>query len=165
MQDLRSNKDVIFGGVPVVIAGDFRQTLPIVPKGTAADQLKACLKQSYLWHHPLRKSLSLRTNMRALTTGDLNTRKFSSQLLSIGNGQVPHTGEESIIDVPGDLGTQVKTEDDFQTLMSTHLMTLTGSKREHYWQPGMILLTESMQNFLTVLVAGPRCTSHLTQQT
>ena len=56
MRDLRGKEDSLFGGVPVIIAGDFRQTLPIVPKGTAADQLKACLKQSYLWSHPLRKS-------------------------------------------------------------------------------------------------------------
>ena len=33
----------------MVLAGDFRQTLPVVPKGTRADEIKACLKFSYLW--------------------------------------------------------------------------------------------------------------------
>ena len=50
LQDLRSNQ-TIMGGVVVVLAGDFRQIIPVIPKGTMADELKACLKASYLWRH------------------------------------------------------------------------------------------------------------------
>ncbi|GFY56210.1 ATP-dependent DNA helicase [Trichonephila inaurata madagascariensis] len=39
------------GEATVVLAGDFQQTLPIVTRGTPADQINACLKNSYLWHH------------------------------------------------------------------------------------------------------------------
>ncbi|GBN67702.1 hypothetical protein AVEN_30857-1 [Araneus ventricosus] len=28
---------------------DFRQTLPVIPSGTMADEIKACFKSSYLW--------------------------------------------------------------------------------------------------------------------
>ncbi|GBN82619.1 hypothetical protein AVEN_234735-1 [Araneus ventricosus] len=47
LQDLRGNKDLM-GGLNVVLAGDFRQTLPVIPRGSMADEIKACLKSSYL---------------------------------------------------------------------------------------------------------------------
>jgi len=34
------------GGVTVLLAGDFRQTLPVIPRGTTADEVKSCLKAS-----------------------------------------------------------------------------------------------------------------------
>ncbi|XP_046666603.1 uncharacterized protein LOC124358346 [Homalodisca vitripennis] len=37
------------GGVTLLMAGDFRQTLPVVPRGTRADEVKACVKRSVLW--------------------------------------------------------------------------------------------------------------------
>ena len=99
------NKDVLFGGIPVVIAGDFRQTLPIVPRGTSADQLKACLKKSYLWNSA--KTLTLRINMRAKLSGNSDTAKFAAQLLKIGNGLIPYVDNDSNIQVPQDIGVQV----------------------------------------------------------
>ncbi|CAF4976546.1 unnamed protein product [Rotaria sp. Silwood1] len=50
LQDLRGNGKNM-GGVVVLLAGNFRQTLPVIQKGTMADELKACLKSSYLWRH------------------------------------------------------------------------------------------------------------------
>ncbi|XP_044577118.1 ATP-dependent DNA helicase pif1-like [Cotesia glomerata] len=47
LKDIR-NSDRIMGGITVVLAGDFRQTLPVVPRGTRADEVKACLKFSVL---------------------------------------------------------------------------------------------------------------------
>ncbi|KAK9714758.1 hypothetical protein RND81_06G117800 [Saponaria officinalis] len=38
-----------FGGKVVVFGGDFRQTLPVVPKGSRADIVHASLCSSYLW--------------------------------------------------------------------------------------------------------------------
>ncbi|XP_017489632.1 PREDICTED: ATP-dependent DNA helicase PIF1-like, partial [Rhagoletis zephyria] len=48
LRDLRNN-DRCFGGVMILLAGDFKQTLPVIPKSTAADELNACLKSSHLW--------------------------------------------------------------------------------------------------------------------
>lgn len=48
LRDLRSNDDIM-GGVTVVLADDFRQTLPVLPRSTPADELNACLKASQLW--------------------------------------------------------------------------------------------------------------------
>lgn len=63
------------GGVTVLLAGDFRQTLPVVLWGTCADEVRACLKSSYLW--PRVNVLSLRVNMRVHLKGDLKAEEFS----------------------------------------------------------------------------------------
>jgi len=39
------------GGIIFVFAGDFRQTLPVIRKGTQADVINACLKSSRLWDY------------------------------------------------------------------------------------------------------------------
>ena len=43
------NKPVAFGGKVVILLGDFRQTCPVVPRGTKADVLKACISRSFHW--------------------------------------------------------------------------------------------------------------------
>ncbi len=85
LQDLR-NSEAIMGGVLLVLAGDFRQTLPVIPRSTPADEVKASLKASTLWCHV--KKLSLSTNMRASLTGNLSSEDFSRQLLTIGDGKM-----------------------------------------------------------------------------
>lgn len=47
-QDLNNNKKIM-GGKLIILAGDFRQTLPIIPRSTPADGINACLKSSVLW--------------------------------------------------------------------------------------------------------------------
>jgi ATP-dependent DNA helicase PIF1 len=39
-----------FGGTTVVLGGDFRQTLPVVPKGRREQIVNASIK-TYLWNH------------------------------------------------------------------------------------------------------------------
>lgn len=66
------------GGVVLLLSGDFRQTLPVIPKSTPADEINACLKHSILWHQV--KKLQLTTNMRAKT--------FAEKLSEIAGGPV-----------------------------------------------------------------------------
>lgn len=47
MKDLKAN-DKLFGGTVLLLSGDFRQTLPVIPHSTFADEINACLKQSFL---------------------------------------------------------------------------------------------------------------------
>ncbi|GBN54360.1 hypothetical protein AVEN_88818-1 [Araneus ventricosus] len=82
-QDLRANKDLL-GGLIVVLAGNFRQTLPVIPRGTMADEIKACLKSSYLWKQV--KIMKLKRNIR-IQNNCQNSQKFSEYLLKIGDEQ------------------------------------------------------------------------------
>jgi hypothetical protein len=97
LQDLRGNT-TIMGGVVVVLAGDFRQTLPIIPRGTAADELKACLKASYLWRHV--QKLSLTTNMRVHLQGDMAAGDFAQLLLTLGDGKAPVQPTTGLMKIP-----------------------------------------------------------------
>lgn len=85
LKDLRSSANVM-GGITFVFAGDFRQTLPVVNRGTRADIMKACLKSSQLWTSV--QHLYLRTNMRAHLHGNAHSN-FPQQLLKLGEGIFP----------------------------------------------------------------------------
>ncbi|XP_071719442.1 uncharacterized protein [Rutidosis leptorrhynchoides] len=69
----------IFGGKVVVLGGDFRQTLPVVPKGNRIETIAACLTRSLLW--PLLTILRLEENIRARLDP-----YFINFLLDISNG-------------------------------------------------------------------------------
>jgi ATP-dependent DNA helicase PIF1 len=58
----RKYANIPFGNKVVVAGGDFRQVLPVVPKGTESEIIDACLNQSTLWEHV--KTLRLTINMR-----------------------------------------------------------------------------------------------------
>ncbi|KAL0860020.1 hypothetical protein ABMA27_010335 [Loxostege sticticalis] len=103
LRDIRQN-DQPMGGVTMLFCGDFRQTLPVVPRGTKADEIRACLKSSSLWRHI--KRVHLTDTMRVRTGGNTNAQEFSDLLLKIGEGtnlcHIVHSVEELIASVYGD---------------------------------------------------------------
>ena len=108
LKDLKEN-NLLFGGVTFLICGNFRQTLPVVPKGTTADEYNACLKKSVLWRSVERFQLTI--NMRVHLRGDQGASLFASLLLQICNGQVPKGGD-NLITVPEGCGTLVETKEE-----------------------------------------------------
>ncbi|CAL4067132.1 unnamed protein product, partial [Meganyctiphanes norvegica] len=99
LQDIRGNKKVM-GGVTFVMAGDFRQTLPIIERGTRANEVQASIKSSKLWNQ-VKKKFQLSTNMRIHLRRRQNiddendaaaeneaAERFSRNLLRLGNGEV-----------------------------------------------------------------------------
>ncbi|XP_020962284.1 uncharacterized protein LOC107606362 isoform X4 [Arachis ipaensis] len=80
--------DQPFGGKTVVFGGDFRQILPVIPKGTRQEIVNATINSSYIWDSC--KLLSLTKNMR-LKAGDSHTnsselKEFGDWILGIGDG-------------------------------------------------------------------------------
>ncbi|XP_014769812.1 ATP-dependent DNA helicase PIF7-like [Octopus bimaculoides] len=75
------------GGVTLLLSGDFRQTLPVIPKGTRENEVQAYLKSSTLWHHVT--ILNITTNMRARLHGDQMSTKFAQDILTLGEEKVP----------------------------------------------------------------------------
>ena len=86
LRDIKQNNQPM-GGITVLFCGDFRQTLPVIPRGTRTDEVRACLKSSHLWHYIIPLHLTL--NMRAQIGGNQNAQEFSELLLEIGNGVYP----------------------------------------------------------------------------
>ncbi|XP_072060161.1 uncharacterized protein [Arachis hypogaea] len=72
-----NNKDSLeqpFGGKTIVFGGDFRQILPVIPKGSRQEIVNATINSSYLWDDC--KLLTLSKNMR-LKSSDLNSSHLS----------------------------------------------------------------------------------------
>lgn len=77
-----TNINAPFGGKMLVIGGDFRQLLPIKPKGTRSEIINLSIKFSPLWKYF--KKYSLIQNMRTLP----QEVEFSKFLLTVGNGSI-----------------------------------------------------------------------------
>ncbi|KAM8702310.1 hypothetical protein ACLKA7_004974 [Drosophila subpalustris] len=92
LKDLR-NDSRCFGGAMILLSGDFRQILPVIPRSTAADEINACLKSSNLWRYV--KKLQMTTNMRVTLLNDTSAKDFSEQLLTIGARRPDVHGEGS----------------------------------------------------------------------
>ncbi|XP_072379547.1 ATP-dependent DNA helicase PIF1-like [Diabrotica undecimpunctata] len=105
MQDLNSNNK-LFGGAILILSGDFRQTLPVIPRSTFADVINACLKQSFLWRSV--KTFRLTINMRVQLQNDPSAQIFSEQLLDIGNGKIELQPNRQCIKLPDNFCTVVQ---------------------------------------------------------
>ena len=82
LRDITGN-DVPFGGKIMVFGGDFRQTLPIIPRASNTMILENCIISSSLW--PLFQRFKLTNNLRATPNSD----DFSTFLLRVGDGDLP----------------------------------------------------------------------------
>nr|XP_042903716.1 ATP-dependent DNA helicase PIF1-like [Parasteatoda tepidariorum] len=85
LKDIKNN-DKLFGGTLLLLSGDFRQTVPVIPRSKYADGINAYLKSS-----PLRRNVEkvqLKVNMRVQMLQDPSAETFSKQLLYIGDGKV-----------------------------------------------------------------------------
>ncbi len=71
--------DCPLGGKSLILGGDFRQCLPVVPPGTSMQQVSACLISCCLWHHF--KKPYLTDNIKA--EGDPD---FAQWLLQVEDG-------------------------------------------------------------------------------
>ena len=102
MMDLRGNQQ-LFGGALLLLSGDFRQTLPVIPRSTPADEINACLKSSTLWRRV--QKLTLNINMRVQLQNDKSARQFSKDLLDMGNGKIRIDNANGLINLPNNFCT------------------------------------------------------------
>ncbi|CAN7127342.1 unnamed protein product, partial [Brassica rapa subsp. narinosa] len=95
----------------VVLGGDFRQILPVIPQGTRQDTVKASISKSYLWSHA--EVYTLTMNMR-LRQAD---KEFAEWILKVGNGTAPTVNSE---ERSHDDGEQVIIGDEFMIPRTDH---------------------------------------------
>ena len=82
--DIRKNEEALFGGIPVLLGGDFAQTTPVVPRGSRALQVNASIRSWEFWDRI--RVLRLVRNMRVMP-GPAN-EEFSAWL-----GRLSYTPE------------------------------------------------------------------------
>ncbi|XP_016199231.1 uncharacterized protein LOC107640198 [Arachis ipaensis] len=95
-----------FCGKVIVLGGDFRQILPVIPKGSRHDILTSAINSSHMWSFC--KVLKLHTNMRLLMSSsdqdEGEMKRFANWILDVGNGNIGSVvGDESEIEIPDDL--------------------------------------------------------------
>jgi ATP-dependent DNA helicase PIF1 len=103
MKDIMSehnNCRQIFGGKVVVFGGDFRQILPVVPRGKRSDIVHSAINASHIWDHV--EVLTLTKNMR-LQCGSSPLEKqemsdFSNWILKVGEGKI-NEPNDGIVDI------------------------------------------------------------------
>ncbi|XP_076927126.1 uncharacterized protein LOC143590569 [Bidens hawaiensis] len=91
LKDLFNNPTQPFGGRSVLLGGDFRQTLPIIPGASTTTIIASSLPRSYLWPHFNVYKLTENTRLHRpnLTTQERElVSSFSSWLVAIGDGIV-----------------------------------------------------------------------------
>ncbi|XP_053597683.1 uncharacterized protein LOC106693515 [Microplitis demolitor] len=127
MQDLNSNNK-LFGGAILLLSGDFRQTLPVIPRSTFADEISACLKQLFLWRSV--ETLRLTINMRVQLQNDPSAQIFSEQLLDIGNGKIELQPNTQCIKLPDNFCTVVQ---DKNELIQSIFSDVQNNYLNHEW--------------------------------
>ncbi|XP_019168340.1 PREDICTED: uncharacterized protein LOC109164044 [Ipomoea nil] len=82
--------DMTFGGKTVVLGGDFKQILPVIPKGTRQDIVRANISSSYLWksYKVLRLTKNLRLRSVQLEIECREIDDFAKWIANIGDGTV-----------------------------------------------------------------------------
>ncbi|XP_075097903.1 uncharacterized protein LOC142175223 [Nicotiana tabacum] len=101
-----SNLERPFGGKIIVLSGDFKQKLLVIPKGTRQDIVNASINSSYLWSQcqllMLTKNMRLKNNEIGPQMQELKV--FSDWILAIGNGMIDNSvdGNEKV-EIPNDL--------------------------------------------------------------
>jgi len=139
----RSLQDIMgctlpFGGKVMVFGGDFRQVLPVVPRGNRAQVTDASLQRSYLWDNM--HKIRLTRNMRAQTDP-----WFSSYLLRIGNG-TEETIRDDYVRLPEDIviGYTHDNEDSINMLIQNVFPSLVQNARlAQYMSTRAILSTKN----------------------
>ncbi|RZB69477.1 hypothetical protein D0Y65_039007, partial [Glycine soja] len=102
----KSSPDKIFGGKVMVFGGDFRQILPVIPRGSCSDIVNSTINSSYLWNHchvlTLSKNMCLEANTDATDTEE--TTVFAKWILNIGDGIAGQQNDGyGSIEIPKDL--------------------------------------------------------------
>ncbi|CAI9259629.1 unnamed protein product [Lactuca saligna] len=111
LRDVLDCDDQLFGGISVLLGGDFRQTLPVLPNTTRSETISLTLPSSYLWR--FFRICLLRRNMRVdsseiTANGLMSASAFATWLLRIGDRAIgvpdkDDPQDSSFIEIPDSL--------------------------------------------------------------
>ena len=102
----KPSSNQIFGGKVIVFGGDFRQILPVIPRGSRSDIVNATINSSYLWDccQVLRLTKNMRLQNNEQSPDEQETTAFAKWILDIGDGIIGHENDGySTIEILEDL--------------------------------------------------------------
>jgi ATP-dependent DNA helicase PIF1 len=124
--------DALFGGKVIVLGGDFRQVLPVVPKGSQVQIVNSCLKKSTLWRHI--QVLHLQSNMRVQNCSP----GFRELLMQIGNGTCPVV-ENNLIRIPDQMVVNWEEGEDEETAVQRLINVIYPNLDQNTRQEGFLI--------------------------
>ncbi|XP_057760443.1 uncharacterized protein LOC130980819 [Arachis stenosperma] len=156
------NKDIPFGGKAVILGGDFRQVLPVIPKSSRADVVMASINSSVLWKYYevfcLTKNMRLTMGLEQSTSQEL--RSFSYWILQIGEGRCgTMVNDKLFVDIPSALIMPVL-ENPVEDILNTIYLNLVQNFRDpSFFQDRAILAptvdnVEEINNYIVDLLPG-----------
>ncbi|KAM3367371.1 hypothetical protein ACQJBY_016147 [Aegilops geniculata] len=95
-----------FGGMTIILGGDFRQILPVITKGRREQIVNATIKRSYLWKHFEIFELTENMRLKCLSDDPIQEQKvaeFAEWILQIGDGKTASDEGEDWIKIPKNL--------------------------------------------------------------
>ena len=109
--DEPSNAAKPFGGMPILLGGDFRQVLPVIQGADRCQILNASLIRSPLWKYVvvLKLTVNMRLSNPALSAVEkARMAQFAQWVLDVGEGKVPAhrkdgETEDTWINIPDDI--------------------------------------------------------------
>lgn len=144
----RSLKDTMgnnlpFGGKVIVLAGDYRQTLPVIPRGNRGQIVGATHPRSTLWQHF--QVFFLKDNMRVLMAGgdQVDSQWYMDWLLQLGDGRLPPSAQpgpdtpEDFVDLPARLCMERSLRDDLINFVFPDLLR---NYTDHQWMAERAIL-------------------------
>ncbi|XP_074303613.1 uncharacterized protein LOC141638064 [Silene latifolia] len=137
----------VFGGKTVVLGGDFRQILPVIPKGGRGNIVDASIsKSTQIWPHcrvlRLQKNMRLLKGVKESESNELH--EFAKWVLDVGDGKIPTTTKEgeddqTWIKIPEDI--LISTQDDpIQTIVNEVYPELLGNYTNPKYLQGRAIL-------------------------
>ena len=139
--------DKPFGGKILVLAGDFRQCLPVIPNASRAEVVEAALNRSPLWS--VFQVMQLQENMRVQMSNDPDAENFDAFTLKLGNGEVQTIDESDYVELPEELCMEIEkssskspnAEKDSMQKLADHVYPDLNSKyKESGWMNGRAIL-------------------------
>ena len=157
-----TNLDVPFGGKIMVLSGDFRQCLPVIPGAGRAEIVNAALNRSPLW--PFFKIMQLSENMRVRLSNCLEAEAFDKFTLSIGDGTIESIEDSDMIEIPAEMCMEIQpntpknptAEKESMKLLANHVYPdMDKNHKAKGWMDGRAILAPTNQqvNELNDLIA------------
>jgi len=166
LNDIMKDKmkpNLVFGGKVVVFEGDFRQILPVIPRGTRSDIVHATINASYLWQHC--QVLTLTKNMRLLQPGLQSTstceiQQFSDWIVKLGDGILCEPNDGVVdIEIPPEFLISNFNDLIKAIVLSTYLDLLENYRNDNFLQSRAILASrietvEEINKYILSLIPG-----------
>ena len=151
LRDLTGH-DVPFGGKIIILSGDFRQCLPVLPNANRAQVVDAALNRSPLWK--FFTVMQLKENMRVQLSLDTDAEGFDEFTLNLGNGEMEVVAENDLVQIPEEMCIRIEpnsvknpsSEKDAMQLLSNHVYpNLSRNVGFSGWMDGRAILAPTNQ--------------------